>query len=430
MGQLYLDHMNPQVISVSEFIKIINETLGFAYPQVTVEGEVSSFKINQGKFVFFDLKDENGVLNCFMMARDLKLPIEDGMKVRVTGSPKVFPKSSRFSLTVRDIQLAGEGELRRALELLKKKLAGEGLFDPTRKRPLPPFPRRIGLITSATSAAYSDFIKILNARWSGVEVLLADVTVQGATAPDQIIGALEYFNQLSDPADVLVLIRGGGSLEDLIAFSTEPVTRAVAASRTPIVVGVGHEIDTSLADHAADLRAATPTDAARLVVPDRQEVGARVQHLNRRLDAGLSQQLDRRQLAVDRALGRLEAYLRHPRERVQADETKLWRGLDRLSHRLAADQERTTTLRHRLGSSGQLLIGERRTRLAGLERVLRGLDPTAVLGRGYAIVRHGGTILRDPAQTKPGEAITIQLAQGKLGAQVTKPLHPHDTIAP
>src|SRR5476651_2110954 len=152
--------MTPQIISVSEFLAIINETLGFAYPQVVVEGEVSSFKVNQGKFVFFDLKDETGTLNCFMMVHQLKLPIEDGMKIRVTGSPKIT-KYSKFSLTVREIELAGEGELRRAMELLKRKLEAQGLFDPARKRPLPPFPRRLGLITSATSAAYADFIKIL-----------------------------------------------------------------------------------------------------------------------------------------------------------------------------------------------------------------------------------------------------------------------------
>src|SRR4051812_10609838 len=212
--------MDPQIITVTQFVGIINETLTFAYPQVVVEGEVSSFKVNQGKFVFFDLKDDQNVVNCFMMVHALKLPLEDGMKVRVTGSPKVT-KYSKFSLTVREVELAGEGELRRAMELLKRKLEGEGLFDPARKRPLPKFPARLGLITSGTSAAYSDFIKILGARWSGVEVLLADVSVQGAQAPDQIVGALEYFNQLRDPVDVLVLIRGGGSLEVHTAFSTE-----------------------------------------------------------------------------------------------------------------------------------------------------------------------------------------------------------------
>lgn len=390
--------MDPQVISVTEFVSIINETLSFAYPQVTVEGEVSGFNVNRGKFVFFDLKDEGNTLACFMMIHQLKLPLEDGMKVRVTGSPKVS-KFSKFSLTVREYELAGEGALKRALELLRKKLEGEGLFDPARKRPIPAFPRRIGLVTSAASAAYADFTKILAARWGGVEVMVADVAVQGAKATDEIVGALEYFNHLADPPDVLVLIRGGGSLEDLSAFSTEPVARAVAASRQPIVVGVGHEVDFSLADYAADLRAATPTDAARLVVPDRTEIAARVNHLASQAENALRTAVTTRLRRADRATGQLEAYLRRPRERVQALENTLWRNLDQLAAR------RTLAT----------------TRTEALERILRGLDPTAVLNRGYAIVRDdSGQLLRDPVATKDGQPIAIQLAKGPLTAKVTK----------
>lgn len=397
--------MTPQVISVSEFLAIINETLAFAYPQVTVEGEVSGFKISQGKFAFFDLKDDKGVLGCFMMARDLKLPIEDGMKIRATGVPKVFPRSSKFSLTVRDVQLAGEGELKRAMELLKKKLQAEGLFDPSRKRPLPRFPQRLGLITAGTSAAYADFIKILGARWSGVEVLLADVSVQGNQAPDQIVGALEYFNHLSPPVDVVVLIRGGGSIEDLMAFSTEPVARAVAASRTPIVVGVGHEVDTSLADYAADLRAATPTDAARLVVPDRTEMLATVRHLITRQYAGLRSGLETRRRRTDQALGRLEAGLRYPRERVAAQEAKLNRSLDRLMATTRAGRQLTITLEQRLSDRTTGLLQERRSRTASLTRLLRGFDPQAVLARGYSIVRSEGKVLRRAADTGPDKPL-------------------------
>lgn len=413
--------MTPQIITVTEFIGIINETLGFAYPQVVVEGEVSGFKISQGKFAFFDLKDDKSLLGCFMMARDLKLPIEDGMKIRATGAPKVFPKSSRFSLTVRNVELAGEGELRRAMELLKKKLQAEGLFDPVRKRPLPEFPTRLGLITSGTSAAYGDFIKILGARWGGVEVLLADVNVQGAQAPDQIVGALEYFNQLSPPVDVLVLIRGGGSLEDLSAFSTEPVTRAVAASRTPIVVGVGHEVDVSLADYAADLRAATPTDAARLVVPNRTEVLARIVHLGARQHSALLSASGDYRRRTDHALGRLESALRYPRERVAAAETKLERGLDRILATTLTGQHRTATLERRLTDQLANLRAERRQRVLSLWRLLRGFDPQAVLARGYSITRAEGRVLRRATETTPGQSVVIQLAEGKLAAEVLKP---------
>jgi exodeoxyribonuclease VII large subunit len=393
-----MSNMTPQVISVSEFLTIINETLNFAYPQVVVEGEVSGFKISQGKFAFFDLKDEKSLLGCFMMARDLKMPIEDGMKIRAAGSPKVFPKSSRFSLTVRDIEMAGEGALRRAMELLKRKLTSEGLFDPIRKRPLPEFPMRIGLITSGTSAAYGDFIKILGSRWGGVQILLADVSVQGQQAPDQIVGALEYFNQLSPPVDVVVLIRGGGSLEDLSAFSTEPVARAVAASRTHIIVGVGHEQDVSLADFAADLRAATPTDAARLVVPNRVEVLARITHQLARQEAVITQTTASYQRRADHALNRLETALRHPRERVTVAESKLERGLDRI----------VATTRSNL------------QHVQDLERLLRGFDPKSVLQRGYSITRTNGRIVRRPAEAAPGQVVMIQLAEGIIAAEVTK----------
>ena len=388
--------MNPQVISVTEFLNIVNETLKFAYPQVIVEGEVSGFNVSRGKFVFFDLKDEDNTLSCFMMTHQLKLPLEDGMKIRATGYPKVFTRSSKFSLTVGEVEIAGEGQLRRAMEMLRKKLEGEGLFDPARKRPLPQFPTRIGLITSGTSAAYADFTKILNARWGGVEVLLADVAVQGNLAPDQIVGALGYFNELREPADVLVLIRGGGSLEDLVAFSTEPVARAVAASRTPVIVGVGHEVDFSLADYAADVRAATPTDAARLVVPDRREVTAHIEHLASRNESLLRAAAADRRSRIDRSLGRFEAYLRLPLERVQSMERSL-------------------------EAFERLILTDRRHRLTTLERVLRSFNPQAVLGRGYAIVRHQGVILRDPKAAAAGEPIGVQLAKGALNARVTGP---------
>ena len=394
--------MELPIISVSQFVGIINETLSVAFPQVVVEGEVSGFKINQGKFAFFDLKDESSTLNCFMMAFQLRLPIEDGMKIRVTGTPKIT-KWGKFSLTVKSVELAGEGELRRAMALLQRKLEAEGLFAPERKRPLPRFPRRIGLITSGTSAAYSDFIKILGARWGGLQVQLADVTVQGQTAPDQIVGALHYFNGTAEPPDVVVLIRGGGSLEDLAAFSTEPVARAVAASRAPIIVGVGHETDLSLADYAADLRAATPTDAARLVVPDRQELAEQVRHRVAQLESRLRRHITGRQAATALRLTRLEGSLRAPIRQA-------------LNH--------TAALQQRLLRAEQALADERWARLASLTRVLQGFDPQATLARGYAIVRGPeGRIVKRSADVRVGQSVIMQLAQGSLAGEVVESKH-------
>jgi exodeoxyribonuclease VII large subunit len=386
--------MNHQIISVSEFINILNETLVFAYPEVVIEGEVSSFKVNQGKWVFFDLKDEQGTLPCFMPLFSLKLPIEDGMKIRVTASPKLT-NWGKFSLTVRSIQLAGEGELKRAMALLKSKLEKEGLFDPSRKRPLPRFPEKIGLITSGTSAAYADFIKVLDTRWSGLSILLADIQVQGVSAPDQILNALEYFNSGRQQVDVVVLIRGGGSLEDLQAFSTEPVARAVAASRTPIIVGVGHETDISLADYAADVRAATPTDAARLVVPDKNELYRHLVTVQLRLKQSIARQTRQVEQDLVRNLSTIERSLRKPRQQLEVQTTHI---ID-------------TFARH---------LERHKAHVMQTERLIRGHSPSALLNRGYAIVRKDGAILKSPAGLSGHDELMIQLAKGELRVHPSK----------
>ncbi|HEU0266070.1 MAG TPA: exodeoxyribonuclease VII large subunit, partial [Candidatus Saccharimonadaceae bacterium] len=257
--------------SVSDFIAIVNQTLDFAYPTVEIEGEVASFKVNQGKFVFFDLKDSSSTVSCFMMVFQLRVPIEDGMKVIVTASPKLT-NWGRFSLTVRTIRPSGEGSLKKSFELLKAKLDKEGLFAVERKRPLPTTPRHIGVISSTGAAGYADFVKIVNARWGDMQIDVAHVQVQGEVAPEQMVRALKYFNQQEMLPEVIVLIRGGGSADDLSAFNDEPLVREIAASRVPVLTGIGHEIDVSLADLVADLAASTPSNAAELLVPDRREV--------------------------------------------------------------------------------------------------------------------------------------------------------------
>ena len=412
--------MNPQIISVSEFIGILNETLGFAFPTVLIEGEVSEFRVSQGKWVSFSLKDEESAINCFMVAAQLKVPLEDGMKIRVTGGPRVYAKSGRLSFSVRQVELAGEGEIRRAFELLKRKLEAEGLFRPERKRPIPRYPKRIGLITSADSAAYADFMKILNARWGGVAVEVAHVQVQGVAAPEQIVAAFNYFNQLAEPVDTLVLIRGGGSLEDLQAFNTEPVARAVAGSRTPTIVGVGHEVDTSLADFAADLRAATPTNAAQLAVPDRREEMAKIESATRHAAVSLGRMLAERQAAVDRQLGRIELFVRRPLEQVAAARHQLEQSALRL---LSGASRRSEQVARRQGMMAVRMeqAMERRGRtLAQLERIIRTTSPQATLARGYAIVRHGGQVLRNAANVQKGDTVMVQLAKGNLKAEVSE----------
>jgi len=381
-----------QIIGVKAFLDILNETLSFAFPAVTVEGEVSSFKVNQGKWVFFDLKDGDATLPCFMPVYQLKVPLEDGMKVRVGGVPKVT-HWGKFSFTAKTVALAGEGELKRAFELLQAKLEQEGLFDPARKRPLPRFPQRIGLITSGASAAYADFIKILEQRWGGLDVQLADIQVQGVAAPDQVINAISYFNEMATPPEVLVVIRGGGSLEDLQAFNTEAVARAIAASRVPVLVGVGHEVDISLADFAADQRAATPTDAARLVVPDRTEVMGQVANLRRQMEQALGSAIAERGHAIARQVAALEHFVRLPRARVE-------------------------TLEGRLLHSQRQILQLQRQKLVGLQRLMASFDPKATLKRGYAIVRHKERVVTAADQVSPGNSLMIQLAAGTLKTRV------------
>lgn len=368
--------MEQPTFRVSELIAVLNQTLEYAYPSVIVEGEVASFKVSKGKYVFFDLKDSEGVVSCFMMVYQLRHPIEDGMHIRVVAQPR-FTAWGKFSLNVREIVPVGEGNIKRSFELLKAKLEKEGLFDPARKRRLPYVPHRIGLIASVESAGYADFLKILHARWGGVEVEVADVQVQGAGAAAQIIRAIEHFNQQAELPDVLVVVRGGGSAEDLAIFNDELLVRQIAASRICTLVGVGHEVDTSLADLAADLRAATPSNAAQLLVPDRQAVIKELTQRERRL----YERLEMRFTSI---------------KRLVSDAPELM-----VARIEAAVVEHTRRLHH-----GQ--------------RLLKQLDPKVVLQRGYALVRtQNNTLIKKVNDVKKGDLLTITLAHAILKAEVT-----------
>ena len=252
----------------TEFIAVCNQTLEYAYENTIIEGEVASFKVNQGKWVFFDLKDEESSVSCFMTLWDMRMPLEDGMKVKVRGYPKLT-KWGKFSFTVKQVVPVGEGSLKKSFELLKKKLEKEGLFDSMHKRPIPDDLSKIGVISSTQAAGYADFIKIINARWGGLDIQVAHTQVQGMAAADQIIRALKYFNEKSE-VEIIAILRGGGSADDLSVFNDEELVRAIAASRIPVITGIGHEIDESLADLAADIRASTPSNAAEMLTEDRR----------------------------------------------------------------------------------------------------------------------------------------------------------------
>lgn len=353
------------LLSVGDFIALANQTLEYAYPSVAIEGEVASFKVNQGKFVFFDLKDSEGTIGCFMTVWQLRVPIEDGMKVIITATPKLT-QWGKFSLTVKSIRPSGAGSLKKSFEMLRAKLEKEGLFASERKRTLPATPRHIAVISSTQAAGYGDFIKIVNERWGGVQIDVAHVQVQGADAPDQMIRALAYFNSREVLPEVIVMIRGGGSADDLSAFNDEPLVRAVAASRIPTLVGVGHEVDESLCDYAADVRAATPSHAAQLLVPDKAEILRDVHRRVGSLLPRLTQAIETQQLFVR---SQLAACVRQIGRRQQSQSDYV----------------------------------------ASLQRLLAELDPHKVLARGYAIVR---------GEMSTGSTMTIETTNEYITAEV------------
>ena len=354
------------IFSVSDFLAVVNQTLEYAYPFVEIEGEVASFKVNQNKFVFFDLKDGSSSVGCFMTVWQMRIPIEDGMKVIVRATPKVT-QWGKFSLTVQSIRPSGEGSLKKSFELLVAKLEKEGLFSPDRKRSLPRAPTHIAVISSTQAAGYADFIKIINDRWGGVQIDVAHVQVQGSAAPDQMIRAIKYFNEQEKLPEVLVIIRGGGSADDLSAFNDEPLAREIAASRIPTLVGVGHEIDVSLADMVADVRAATPSNAAQIVVPDRHEMGRWIRQKVAGVIPRLEHAIDIRRHATRQAL-----------EHLVTSIERQWQRYDE--------------------------------RVVATRRLLAELNPKQALHRGYAIVR-GVTVV--------GEAIEIETAKQVIQAEVT-----------
>lgn len=357
--------MDSPQLSVSQFIDVANQTLDYAFGSILIEGEVSSFKLNQAKYIFFDLKDESSSVGCFMMAYQLRLPIEDGMKVVVRATPKLT-KWGKFSLTIQTITPVGEGSLKKSFQILKDKLTKEGLFSTDRKRQLPEIPENIAVISSTAAAGYKDFIKILDDRWGGVSVQVAHTQVQGEGAADQIISAIESFNQKDILPEVLVIVRGGGSADDLAIFNDEKLVRVIASSRIPIITGIGHEVDESLADLAADVRASTPTNAAQLIVPDKKYI---ISHLQSDLHSAAR--------TIENNINATEGWtrerLKQAIEQLKSAHTKLWWQLD-------AQEARVNSL-----------------------------NPTKVLERGYAVIR---------GEPKIGAMIQIETFNKAIEAEV------------
>ncbi len=368
---------------------------------IAVRGEISNYKRYPSGHHYFSLKDGEGALKCVLFrssAQRLRFQPENGMKVVARGRITVFPRDGQYQLYADSLIPDGVGELYVAFEQTKARLAQEGLFDESRKKPLPPYPERIALITSAAGAAVHDMIRILKARWPVAQVLLLPVRVQGAQAPAELAGAVRYANAHA-LADLIIIGRGGGSMEDLWAFNDESLARTIAASELPVISAVGHETDFTIADFVADLRAATPSNAAELAVPDWRELSQHLDQLQARMQGAVSARLTEER-------GRLE---RLSERRV-------------MTNPAAAIEDRRLLLENwqsRLLAQMQSVTHRERNRLAALAAGLDAMSPMKVLARGYSLAQNGeGRILSSVSQVALGEEITLRLSDGRLNCTV------------
>lgn len=405
-SQLTLFDPSPEPMTVAQVTRYVKSVLDGDYvlQDLWIEGEVSNFKVVASGHAYFTLKDDRASLRCVMWRPDVNrhhlLP-QDGQSVLAHGRISVYEVAGAYQLYVDQIQLAGMGRLHLEFEALKQRLAKEGLFDLERKRPAPPFPRRLGVVTSPTAAALHDILNVLARRYPLAQVVLSPTLVQGDQAPPQIVAAIEALNAHTD-VDVIIVARGGGSLEDVWAFNDEQVARAIAASRVPVVSGVGHEIDFTIADFAADVRAPTPSAAAELATPDRAELQVAVQSQRVRLGGALHMHLTENRRLLGYAVRALRS--NSPLGRVQ-------------SHRQRVDE-----LAQAAGLRLRHVLALRREQVGGLAARLSTLSPFATLERGYAIVRHGDTerVITSVQQASPGEPIAIHVRDGEFGARVNQ----------
>jgi len=392
-----------RVLSVSELTGLVKDTLESAFPTVWVSGEISNLSRPQSGHVYLTLKDSQAQLRAVMWrgtAGRLRFEPADGLEVVCQGQIDVYPPRGSYQLVIRRMEPLGEGALQLALRQLQAKLEAEGLFAPQHKQPLPPFPRRIALVTSPTGAAVRDFLEVAGRRWRAVEILVIPCRVQGKGAAQEIAAGIRMANRLRQPPDVLVVGRGGGSLEDLWCFNEEVVVRAIFASRVPVISAVGHEIDVTLSDLVADVRALTPSEAAELAVPASDEVAAGLRSLGLRLCASLRS-------CVAHARMRLETLaaarvLRRPLERVR----ELSRRLDELD------------LRASRAIHGRL--SKQQDTAAALASRLESLSPLAVLARGYSLTQRtsDGQLVSDAVTLSVGEQITTRLSNGQVVSRV------------
>jgi len=381
------------VTQLTQYIKLLldrDEILS----QVCVRGELSNFKAHSSGHLYFTLKDEGAVISCVMFRSDamkLRFRPESGMKVILYGRVSLFPKSGQYQIYVTNMQPDGVGALAVAFEQLKRRLHEEGLFDPAHKKSLPRYPRRVALVTSPTGAAVRDMIRILGHRWPMAEVLVCPVRVQGEGAAQEIADMLDYVDK-HQLADVIITGRGGGSMEDLWAFNEEIVARAIWRCDIPVISAVGHEPDATISDYVADVRAATPSNAAELAVRDSEAFQNALHQLQVRMEQAQLQKINRLRQRLDtlsksRVMRQPDAYLQQQQLYLEM-------------------------LRQRLEHSGEVLLVKNRQRFERTAAKLDALSPLKVLGRGYAMVTREDCVIRETAQLTPGDVITVSLSDG------------------
>lgn len=393
----------PRVLSVSQinfYIKSIIENDG-SLQFVLVTGEISNLTVHQRSgHIYLSLKDSNSVISAVMFAgnaRRLKFRLENGMKVICRGRISVYEPSGRYQLYIEDMQPDGVGALTLAFEQLKKNLAQKGLFDNAHKKPLPKFPKTIGVITSPTGAAVQDITNIIRRRFPSADIVLAPVLVQGESAPEQLVRAVNKFSA-SKIADVVIIGRGGGSAEDLWAFNDEQLAYAIYNCETPIISGVGHETDFTVCDFVADVRASTPSAAAELAVPDRQELMSYYFKQKQYISAMLDRKIKTAQLRLE-----------NQQRRMSASSPKL--KAEQLEKQLSAKSEKLTRFMN-------IYISDKENKLIAAKGKLDGLNPLNVLNRGYAIAEKDEKIITSSKQLKDGDGFTVILSDGKINAKV------------
>jgi exodeoxyribonuclease VII large subunit len=389
----------PKILSVSQLSQLIEGTLESTFHSIWVSGEISEVTRPHSGHIYFTLRDDTSQIRAVIwrsVASRLRFHLEDGQQVICHGDIDVYPSRGTYQLVVRQVQPQGLGALQLAFQQLQKRLAAEGLFDAARKRPLPAFPRRVGFVTSPTGAAIRDFLQVAARRFHGVQVIVVPARVQGDGAAQEIARGIALANKIKPPLEVLIVGRGGGSLEDLWCFNEEVVVRAIFASHVPVVSAVGHEIDVTLADLAADVRALTPSEAAERVIPSAGELSGRLNMIQRRILSMLRSRATAARRHVEQ-LARSRV-LRNPKALIYD-----------FAHRLDdLDAASARAIRRRLRAS--------RDQIAAIASRAEALSPLAVLGRGYSITTHqrDGRLLRSADEVQPGDRVLTRLSRGQI----------------